>query len=331
MDFPKSVPGVGLVGDRFVDEDAAVGQQGSLIPAAWGNAVTLEIVNVILAAGLEPEEGDVTQLAQAIAALVPSAPVTSVAGKTGAVTLVKADVGLGSVENYAVATQAEAQAGTLNTRYMTPPRVWQAIAAWWATVSGTKQNTLVSGTNIRTLNGQTLLGSGDISLLRLVFSASLGLTGTSVSIPDIPSWATRVGFHFVNAGTDTAAQPPMIRLGRSAAIVAGGYLGSVGMTASSGANTVDTSTGVPVQIPNATYWPASARVGGSIYFVKRPGTDQWVWEGGTSNENLGSYTFASYTRGRVSLGGALTQAQITTPGGTATFTAGGTVFLTFEG
>ncbi len=53
--------------------------------------------------------------------------VTSVAGKTGAVSLAKADVGLGSVLNYGVATTAEAQAGTSSTKYMTPMRVKEAL------------------------------------------------------------------------------------------------------------------------------------------------------------------------------------------------------------
>lgn len=39
----------------------------------------------------------------------------------------KAQVGLGSVLNYGVATQAEAEAGTLDTKYMTPLRAKQAI------------------------------------------------------------------------------------------------------------------------------------------------------------------------------------------------------------
>lgn len=55
--------------------------------------------------------------------------VHSVAGKTGAVTLNKGDVGLGSVQNYPIATQAQAEAGTSNSAYMTPLRVAQAIAA----------------------------------------------------------------------------------------------------------------------------------------------------------------------------------------------------------
>lgn len=68
------------------------------------------------------------RVAQAIATLAPAAPVSSVAGRTGAVTLTKSDVGLGNVENYPVATQAEAQAGTASDRYMTPQRVADAIS-----------------------------------------------------------------------------------------------------------------------------------------------------------------------------------------------------------
>ncbi|WP_416739100.1 hypothetical protein ACM1ZW_19765 [Pseudomonas sp. NFX71] len=66
MDFPISVPGIGLVDGKFIDEDALAGTPGSLIPSAWGNAITLEVLNVINAAGLAPSEADLTQLLQAI-------------------------------------------------------------------------------------------------------------------------------------------------------------------------------------------------------------------------------------------------------------------------
>ena len=59
--------------------------------------------------------------------LNPVSPVQSVNGKTGTVVLSKSDVGLGSVENYGIATQAEAEGGTSNNKYMTPLRVKQAI------------------------------------------------------------------------------------------------------------------------------------------------------------------------------------------------------------
>jgi len=66
VDYPKSVPGIGLVNGKFVDEDTAAGTQGSLIPAAWGNAVTAELLTVIEASGQRPAEDDNTQLVPAI-------------------------------------------------------------------------------------------------------------------------------------------------------------------------------------------------------------------------------------------------------------------------
>lgn len=66
MDYPKSVPSAGLVNGRFVDENPLMGTPGSLIPAAWGNGVTQEIVNVIKAGELAPDETKNDQLLQAI-------------------------------------------------------------------------------------------------------------------------------------------------------------------------------------------------------------------------------------------------------------------------
>jgi len=66
MDFPKSVPNIGLVNGEFVDENAASGLPGSLIPADWGNAVTHELMNAIRAGGLDPSESSVSQLADVL-------------------------------------------------------------------------------------------------------------------------------------------------------------------------------------------------------------------------------------------------------------------------
>ena len=73
MDFPKSVPSVGLVNGKFIDEDALAGTPGSLIPSAWGNAITQEILSVVEAAGFLPDEEKTDQLLQAIDALVTNA------------------------------------------------------------------------------------------------------------------------------------------------------------------------------------------------------------------------------------------------------------------
>ncbi|NNB45517.1 gp53-like domain-containing protein [Pseudomonas chlororaphis] len=66
MDYPKSVPSVGLVNGRFVDEDPLAGTPGSLIPASWGNSVTQEILGVVQAAGITPQEESNDQLLGAL-------------------------------------------------------------------------------------------------------------------------------------------------------------------------------------------------------------------------------------------------------------------------
>lgn len=103
MDFPKSVPSVGLVDGKFIDEDPLAGTPGSLIPSAWGNAVTLEILKVIEDGGLVPDEDDKTQLSAAIQNIIADNVVP-------------------------FATKAEAEDGTIENKSMSPLRVFQAIA-----------------------------------------------------------------------------------------------------------------------------------------------------------------------------------------------------------
>lgn len=70
MDYPKSVPSVGLVNGQFVDENPEAGSPGSLIPAVWGNSVTEELVTVIKAAGMMPSEAVNDQLLSALKKLL---------------------------------------------------------------------------------------------------------------------------------------------------------------------------------------------------------------------------------------------------------------------
>ncbi|MDN7412135.1 hypothetical protein QZM42_26740 [Burkholderia vietnamiensis] len=104
MDYPKSVPGVGLVDGKFVDENPGAGQVGSLIPSKWGNDLTDEVLNVLREAGIDPDEAMTTQLRDAVLAIAQR----SVSGS--------------------IASQAEAEAGKDNTKLMTPLRVAQATA-----------------------------------------------------------------------------------------------------------------------------------------------------------------------------------------------------------
>lgn len=108
MDYPKSVPNVGLVNGKFVDENTTTGQVGSLIPATWGSAVTDELLAVIRAGELEPAEGDNDQLLQALQAIVsaaiPSAPDQASESVAGIVKLVSDVLMTAGVDDTAAVT-----------------------------------------------------------------------------------------------------------------------------------------------------------------------------------------------------------------------------------
>ncbi|MGX4726167.1 gp53-like domain-containing protein [Pseudomonas corrugata] len=176
MDFPKSVPSVGLVDGKFVDEDVVAGTPGSLIPAQWGNAVTEELLNVIESAGLTPDEDNNAQLLAAvnskIAAAIPSAP-------PDASTTVK-----GLVE---LATDAETQAGVDALRAVTPA----ALTA--RTASETRAGIIELATAAETQSG--------IDAVRAVTPATLAsrtATDTRAGIVELATDAE------TQAGVDTA-------------------------------------------------------------------------------------------------------------------------------
>lgn len=79
----------------------------------------------------------------AIAAMVSGLMATHLLDFNNPHQVTKAQVGLGSVQNYAVALEIEATAGVVNNRYMTPLRTAQAIAAAMDTsITGHIANTL---------------------------------------------------------------------------------------------------------------------------------------------------------------------------------------------
>ena len=138
MDYPKSDPGVGLHNGKFTDGSADGTVKPSLDTAAHDNALTDEVLNVITAAGLIPDEFDHTQLRQAIVKLIRDgshsltiSPATFAAGvadgkpvrwdaAAGKFALAIADgtgnnlaVGIADVTNAAVVCFGETRAGLL--------------------------------------------------------------------------------------------------------------------------------------------------------------------------------------------------------------------------
>lgn len=96
---------------------------------------------------------------QAVLAIVGNAFTTHVNNTSNPHGTTKAQVGLGSVDNFATASTAQAQAGSANNLFMTPLGVSQYVAAW-ATASG------VGGHVIRTDNPHnttaTQIGLGSV-------------------------------------------------------------------------------------------------------------------------------------------------------------------------
>lgn len=94
------------------------------------------VQNYDIASVTEAQDGTVTnkymtpvRVKQAIAAVALTALNTHAADASNPHAVTKGQVGLGSVQNYAVATLAEAQDATSNATYMTPLRTAQTIAA----------------------------------------------------------------------------------------------------------------------------------------------------------------------------------------------------------
>lgn len=129
MDYPKNVPGVGLVNGKFVDDNPLTGTPGSLIPAEWGNAVTDEVLSVILSANALPDENNSTQLKDAIVSIADLRVSKSVVPTSEIVSGVAK-----------IATQAQTNLGVDDTTIVTPKKIagavqGQALVAF--TTSGT--------------------------------------------------------------------------------------------------------------------------------------------------------------------------------------------------
>jgi hypothetical protein len=159
MDYPKSLPGTGLVNGRFVDENPLTGAIGSLIPAQWGNAVTEEVLNVIQSAGLAADEQDNAQLKSAIEQKITQSVVP-------------------------VASVQDAEQGTDNVKRMTPLRVFQAIAKRVVQASESIAGVAKIATQVQTESGADTTTIVTPKTLRFGFSASLTTNGYIV----FPSW-----------------------------------------------------------------------------------------------------------------------------------------------
>jgi hypothetical protein len=139
-------------------------------------------------------------------------------------------------------------------------------------------------------------------------------SGTAITLTSgIPSNSVEIEVFFNGVSTNTASQPPIIRLGDAGGVETTGYIGSVrGPTGVTGV-----TNGFYTLRPQA--FAAADLVRGRMRLSRwDPSLHLWIADG-TSND---AADWSSFSGQKTLTPGPLTTIQITTPGGTATFDAG---------
>lgn len=155
-----------------------------------------------------------------------------------------------------------------------------------------------------------------------VATTTTTLTGTSVTIDNIPSWVRRITISCLNVSTNDGSidQSALIQLGTSGSFVTSGYVGGFG-------NITPSGTGVHNRTNGFGFMAFGAfQTSGQIFLANHSGT---IW---TTSGTLNAFDGAVNTTamaGRVDAGGAVTRLRFTTAGGTATYDSG-TVTLFYE-
>jgi len=151
---------------------------------------------------------------------ITSGAVDSVAGKTGVVALVKADVGLANVDNTSDADKP--------------------VSTAQQTALDTKQAALVSGTTIKTVNNQSVLGSGNIQIDGGVTTFNTRTGPVTLSSSDV---TTALTYTPVNKAGDTITGDLLNSAAYSAPNNAAGAGTKLVIRGSTGTGTADNSGG----------------------------------------------------------------------------------------
>lgn len=243
----------------------------------------------------------------------------------------------------AAASAAAALASETNTAGAVAAHAALAGAHTIAGVSGlqaaldSKQATLVSGTNIKTVNGTSLLGSGDVtagvsdgdkgditvSSSGTVWTVDQKLTsataqattsGTSKDFTGIPSWVKRITVILAGVSLSGSALP-RIQLG-SGSIDTTGYVGSVVNTG--GTNVAAGSTMAVSGFDLLQASGATVVLQGSLTLTLL-GSNTWALNSLIGRSDNG---FVGLAGGIKVLAGTLDRVRLTSSNGTDTFDAG---------
>lgn len=151
---PVPIPVGGTVTEMLLDFIISVGDSSSV------NITLDESLIFITQADLDSLHSTITgETTTAISAAVTpiSNALTSHTGNTSNPhSVTKAQVGLGSVQNYGIATEAEAKAGTATNKYMTPQRSKSVIEGMSILTAG-NINLVVGGSQPTPISGKTII------------------------------------------------------------------------------------------------------------------------------------------------------------------------------
>jgi len=269
----------------------ADGSDSTLVqPSNWNAEHSIQMATSRLLGRTSPGAGLVEELTVgtglALGSGALTATLTSVAGRTGAVTLAVADVSgaapLASPTFTGTPAAPTASAGTNTTQLATTAFVTDAVS---------------------TANAAKIVSMGSVATT----------SGTEKDFTNIPASAKRVTLLLQGVSLRGTALL-RIRLGTSGGSVTSGYV-STGSVISSGAATAAATAGFEIytNAPNAAYSVTGAIV---FYLI---GSNTWVAAGTVS---WGGVAWTGTVGGLVALGGALTQLRLTSSNGTDTLDAG---------
>ena len=169
-------------------------------------------------------------------------------------------------------------------------------------IAGTGTLTLPSGTGTVAVNG---VSSNIVS-----GTAQNSTSGTSLLFTGVPSWAKRVAVIFNGVSMNNTNQP-LVQIG-SGSVTSTGYLSYTSVMDTAVASTSSTAGFI-------IYSNSSSALLYGVMMLTNISGNTWVCSG---NMAIGSTARSTVFGGNVTLSGALDRVNITSVGGTQTFTAG---------
>lgn len=147
---PSFIPTGGTVAEMLIDLNVKVGNVDNVDITIDSSLVfvTQEMLDTAISGANSHTDSEIVGLTTTMN--------THINNKSNPHATTKTHVGLGSVENYGISTEAEAKAGSSSSKYMTPQRVKQAVEAY-SVISDGNIIIKIGGTQPSAQTGKTII------------------------------------------------------------------------------------------------------------------------------------------------------------------------------